>query len=104
MAEIKKIWLVRDMSDAADLVEFFSSEEYASDEDRLTYFCGSLSEDGPYDFKGLATYIIGATLLRPNTVFVENTRIYDDEATAREDAMGRLAAARKKYEALKSGG
>lgn len=83
MAELRKLWIVVDADE--------SVLDYPEDH-VLAHFCGALDEGGYSLDKFLRIY----SGTGHSTWEKENTRVYDDEASARKDAEKRLSKLRSK--------
>lgn len=91
MAEIKKFWMVRDM---LKLEHLFEDPILKTDAERVGQLMGD--QEGMSIHKIVRIYMgTGQDLWEK-----ENTKLYDDAASAKKDAEARLKKARAKYEKL----
>lgn len=101
MAEIKKVWMVREPNkNEFDIFDpsYWEPRPVPTDEDELL---GQFdyAEDG-ISVDTLVDIIVGTSLTGKGLWWKENTKIYDDAASAKKDAKKRLEAARKRHEKL----
>ena len=97
MPEIKKFWPVHDApeyagSNGSDYL--WTDPDIKSEEHRLAHFSSALEEGGHSLHKMIRIY----NGTGQDTWEKENTKVYDDAASARKDAEKRMAKAHQRFE------
>ncbi len=97
MAELKTVWMVRDLGKNYDLFspDFWPGRpEVPQDEEVLLAQVGYVAEG--YSIDEFTRIVMGTG----KEWWTENTKVYDDAASAKKDALNRLNKLHKRHERL----